>query len=557
MLQVFLLLNGLPQDPPAFAASLAALQQSIRFSLTVINNGQPFGPKRMFHQLGLTCRLLELPLRFHPAQILAARLAERPKADQFLWLEDRLIWHPAHLSAWLQELENWTWISPRLLPGQTLPQTRRSYQAEALLKPLQPARLQSLTPESFPPCFCFARSAIPVLREWLRPEGQLPLLMMAACDMATPAWHPQPALEPGQTEYALSLDEALARWQRIVEQRDTPERIQALLESLQRALPDSPAVYLRLAPMLPADAAVALLETALCRDLIYPELLALMAQALIACHQPELAAIYLRHLQQRFPGFTGQPSPWPQRGGTSVRLHPQALPQTARLSICLIVRDEAEALGRCLDSLRELAAEVILVDTGSVDQTQAVASQRGIQVLPFAWRGDFAAARNFALEQASGDWVLMLNADETLDPKGLPTLRRLLADPPPGLPAFQVPLLSHDASGRVLHLRHPVRLFPRHPLLRFRGRLFETLDCDGPVQIAVSALPGLPLIQHGEQRPQGLQRRLALLQELLALEPEQALWHYGLGECLAELNQPESALEAYQVALNSWLDAAD
>ncbi|MEZ0374230.1 MAG: glycosyltransferase, partial [Candidatus Sericytochromatia bacterium] len=543
-LQVFLLLNDLPQDPPVFAAMLQALNQTARMALTVINNGQPFSPKRMFHQLGLTCRLLEYPLRFHPAQVLEAQLrqqgarsprgADRP--EHFLWLEAGLLWHPAHLSLWLQELENWTWIAPLLLPGNTLPQTRQIYQVQALSRPQTEPRLQSFTPDYFPPCLCFGRSGIRTLLEWLRPEGQLPLLMMGACDTSALAWHPAPAVDPGLSDFALGIDEALARWASILEGPE-PARAQVLLESLQRALPDSPAVYARLAPLLEPAAAVALLETALRRQLFYPELLALMAQALIACHQPELAALYLRYLQQRFAGFELAESPWPSRRGAGLRLHPEALPRQLRLSVCVIVRDEAAELPYCLESLSGLEAELIVVDTGSADASAAVAAAAGAQVCHFAWADDFAAARNYALDQASGDWVLMLDADESLDPAGIPLLRRLLVDPPPGLPCFLLPLFESE-QGRLRRIRYAPRLFPRHPLLRFTGPVLEQLVYQGPGEAMLAPLPGLPLLHR--LAPWRAERKLRLLQTV-----EEPRRYLGLGECLADLGRPELALAAY------------
>lgn len=561
-LQVYLLLNSLPQDSSVFAALFQQLQQITRFSLTIINNGQPFNPKRLFHQLGLTFRLQEYPLRFHPAQLLAAQLNQTAQASQasqasllkgerFLWLEDRLLWHPGHLPQWLDELDNWTWIMPRLLPAKTLHDTGRIYQLQALSPPALEARLQSYTPDCFPPCLSFSRDGLPVLREWLRPEGQLPLLMMAACDMAAPAWHPDPAPEPSQTEFALDIPEALARWKRIVDARDPLPRQQVLLESLQRALPDSMAVYARLATLLEPQAAVELLEIAMRRNLMYPELLALMAQALMACHQSDLAGIYLQYLQQRFPAFELASPPWPGRGGASVRLHPTALPRTARLSVCLIVRDEAEALPGCFASLAGLKAELIVVDTGSQDHSCELALTHGAQVENLPWQADFSAARNRALELAGGDWVLMLDADERLEPQSIALLKNLLTDPPPGLPVYQVPVHSLDAAGETLSVRLLPRLFPRHSLLSYQGQLLETLDYSGPGQIKQNVLPGFRLLQIPAS-PVRRSRRLAWLKDFCGAQPDQPSWQAALGAALAEDQQCSEALNAYERALALW-----
>ncbi len=86
------------------------------------------------------------------------------------------------------------------------------------------------------------------------------------------------------------------------------------------------------------------------------------------------------------------------------------------LSLCLIVKNEERNLPRCLDSVRGLAGELIIVDTGSTDGTPSIAAGYGAEVVPFDFTiVDFAAARNHAIARASGRWILMLDADETLD----------------------------------------------------------------------------------------------------------------------------------------------
>ena len=98
------------------------------------------------------------------------------------------------------------------------------------------------------------------------------------------------------------------------------------------------------------------------------------------------------------------------------------------LSLCLIVKNEEQNLPRCLDSVRGLAGEVIVIDTGSTDRTPGIAANYGAEVISFDFTiVDFAAARNRALERASGRWILMLDADETLVPSGVPILEELIA----------------------------------------------------------------------------------------------------------------------------------
>ncbi len=83
-----------------------------------------------------------------------------------------------------------------------------------------------------------------------------------------------------------------------------------------------------------------------------------------------------------------------------------------RLSLAMIVKNEESRLARCLDSVKGLVDELIVVDTGSTDRTKAVATDYGAKVFDFMWVNDFSIARNFSLQNSSGDWNLVLDADE-------------------------------------------------------------------------------------------------------------------------------------------------
>src|SRR5947209_8459800 len=88
------------------------------------------------------------------------------------------------------------------------------------------------------------------------------------------------------------------------------------------------------------------------------------------------------------------------------------------LSVCLLTRNQETDLPRALRSVAGLADEVIVADTASTDGTARVAAALGAKVVQFPWNDDFAAGRNFAVGQATSDWILWLNADEELLPAG-------------------------------------------------------------------------------------------------------------------------------------------
>src|SRR5271156_2384822 len=145
------------------------------------------------------------------------------------------------------------------------------------------------------------------------------------------------------------------------------------------------------------------------------------------------------------------------------------------LSLCMIVKNEEHNLPRCLDSARDLAGECIVIDTGSTDRTSSIAASYGAKVVPFDFKiVDFAAARNHALSRASGRWVLMLDADETLDRASAPMIEKLIAlDENTG---YFLERHNHSSDSSNPISSNPikdyvVRLFPNRPNHRYRGRV--------------------------------------------------------------------------------------
>ena len=98
-----------------------------------------------------------------------------------------------------------------------------------------------------------------------------------------------------------------------------------------------------------------------------------------------------------------------------------------RLSQCMIVKNEEKNIRRALSWGREIVCEQIVVDTGSTDRTVEIAEEMGAKVYHFAWCDDFSAAKNYAIEQASGDWIAFLDADEYFDEKNTSKLLPVIA----------------------------------------------------------------------------------------------------------------------------------
>ena len=119
------------------------------------------------------------------------------------------------------------------------------------------------------------------------------------------------------------------------------------------------------------------------------------------------------------------------------------------LSVVMIVKNEEDCLGRCLESVREIATEIILGDTGSTDSTRVVGLGFEASVHDIPWEEDFSAARNRVLALATGDWVLHLDADEVLDPAGAARIAALLADDSYAADAVEVSLANYCDDPRA------------------------------------------------------------------------------------------------------------
>ena len=84
------------------------------------------------------------------------------------------------------------------------------------------------------------------------------------------------------------------------------------------------------------------------------------------------------------------------------------------LSLCMITKNEEKNLSRCLDSIKDIVDEIIIVDTGSTDKTVEIAKSYGAHIYHYDWNNDFSKARNVSLQKATKDWILVLDADEVL-----------------------------------------------------------------------------------------------------------------------------------------------
>jgi glycosyltransferase involved in cell wall biosynthesis len=142
------------------------------------------------------------------------------------------------------------------------------------------------------------------------------------------------------------------------------------------------------------------------------------------------------------------------------------------LSTCLIVKNEEQRLPQCLESLRSLADEIIVVDTGSSDRTVAFAKKYQARVFHFAWCDDFSQARNYAIAQAKGKWILVIDADEVLEQSAIATLQEVMQRDD----CLAVNLLRSEIDAKQAPYSLVLRLFRNHPAIKFTGIYHESID---------------------------------------------------------------------------------
>lgn len=219
------------------------------------------------------------------------------------------------------------------------------------------------------------------------------------------------------------------------------------------------------------------------------------------------------------------------------------------ISLCMIAKNEEEFLAQCLDSVEGLVDEIILVDAGSEDRTVDIARRYGARVFHRPWDGSFANARNAALREARGKWILVLDADEAIYPGQQESIRGLAEKAEIRWYYFKTASFeSESCSNAVENLN--LRLFPNSGAYVYRRDIHESLEAEGEKPPA-AVLAGTRVAHYGYLRrvfsaKKKYQRNIDAILAALEQDPEDHFQQFNLASTYYAAEQFDKAVEAYE-----------
>lgn len=229
-----------------------------------------------------------------------------------------------------------------------------------------------------------------------------------------------------------------------------------------------------------------------------------------------------------------------------------------KLSACVIVKNEETEIGRWIENMQQIADELIIVDTGSTDQTKEIIVSYGIDFHEYCWNNDFAAAKNYAIEKATGNWIAFLDADQYFAQDSLANVRNVLFDLENNAEetdAVMCTVINIDVDqanielGRVVELR----LFHRNKYLRYHGSIHESIR-HSKRNLKIVVEKNLLKIYHTGYSTKRVQekakRNLSLLEKEIEKFGEQPRHYRYLLDCYHVLGEHQKAVKYGKLQLS-------
>ncbi len=220
------------------------------------------------------------------------------------------------------------------------------------------------------------------------------------------------------------------------------------------------------------------------------------------------------------------------------------------ISVCIIAKNEEKNIENCLKAIYKHPFEIVVVDTGSTDKTKEIAAKYANKVLDFEWVDDFSAARNYSLQQATNDWVLIIDCDEVIQEIDYSEIQSLIQEFPYAIGRIKHDNLCYDKSHNIVHsFSLTERLFDKRRF-HYEGSIHEqVVSYDSSEQLYGFEVP-LTVSHTGylgteEDLEAKSARNIALLKHELLHHPDDPYLFYQLGESYMLKNDYESAYEYF------------
>ena len=218
----------------------------------------------------------------------------------------------------------------------------------------------------------------------------------------------------------------------------------------------------------------------------------------------------------------------------------------------MIVKNEEKFIAGCLESVKNLVNEIIIVDTGSNDKTIEIARSYNAKIFHFKWQNDFALARNESIKHATGEWILVLDADERLNPDQEAKLKKYLNS---NFDALYVRVVNLGKDGKPDVINEYPRLFRKKEWIKFEGRIHEQITPSilrngGKIGKSDITITHLGYAQDDEIMNKKYERNLNLLLEEIKENPDNAYACYHIGIIKILTGNKEEGIEWLKKAIS-------
>jgi len=217
------------------------------------------------------------------------------------------------------------------------------------------------------------------------------------------------------------------------------------------------------------------------------------------------------------------------------------------ISACMIVKNEEKLLPQCLESIKDVVDEIIIVDTGSTDRTVQIAEEFGAKVYHHAWEDNFSKHRNQSISYATGGWIFIIDADEELDTESAPTLRRAVQEA--SCPMIAVMVRSYIHKSDLTTGGLSVRLFKNGLGAHYTGLVHNQLKKTGKVQYSPIVLWHYGYDLGEDEMREKRKRSLKLLLQQAEMAPNDPITHHHLAVTYFAMHDWENALRSGQKTL--------